>query len=267
MKPRLVEILDVLAGLAPPYLAEDWDNVGLMLGDPGAEVTGVLVALDPDPAAIESAASRGANCLVTHHPLFFKPFKSLPSNQPLGRAVAAAWRAGVSVVCAHTNLDAAPAGVNHWLALALEMRESSPLVRRPDLDGAGLGRVGRLEPAPTLGELADRVKRALAVPTVRLMGDPRARVERLAVVGGSGGSLVGAAAAAGATALVAGEIGYHAAREAQSLGLALVEAGHLATERVILEPLARELAAELARRGLGCPVDAHRDASEPFEVR
>ncbi len=115
--------------------------------------------------------------------------------------------------------------------------------------GPGMGRVGELASPCSLGELANRVAQRLEVAGVRLTGDPGAMVERVAVVGGAGGDLLGAAVRAGAQVLVTGEVRYHQAREAEDLGLAIIEAGHYASEAFSMSILAEGLRRGLAERG------------------
>ncbi|MDO9308602.1 MAG: Nif3-like dinuclear metal center hexameric protein, partial [Deltaproteobacteria bacterium] len=102
--------------MAPASLAEAWDNPGLQVGNPGADVTRIMVALDPTPDVISSAISSSCQLLVTHHPLIFKPLKSISFANPLGRSIHTAISAGLSVLCMHTNYDSANGGLNDLLA-------------------------------------------------------------------------------------------------------------------------------------------------------
>jgi len=116
LRVRVHEILAALDAIAPPELAEPWDNVGLLLGDPAAECRRVLVALETDPGVLRRAVSQGAGLIVSHHPPLFQPLKRIVAEESHGRLVLEAARAGVALAAAHTNYDLAPGGVNDVLA-------------------------------------------------------------------------------------------------------------------------------------------------------
>ncbi len=265
MKPSVAEILAALESIAPTAWAEEWDNVGLMVGAPGAEVSGVLVALDATLEAVESTAAAGAECLVVHHPLLFKPLSALDTERPVGQAIEAAMKKGVAVLAVHTNLDAAPGGVSDVLAVLLGLDAIEVLAPKAGQARVGLGRIGRLAVPLRLKALVEQVKEVLSVDAVRVVGRPEVQVRSLAVCGGSAGDLVEAAFARGAHALLAGEISHHAAREAEALGLALIEAGHYATEAPMVPVLAERLGEELNAAGFSIKVVAHAAQKEPFE--
>lgn len=125
--PRVHDLLGALHGLYPADLAEEWDNIGLQVGDPSASISRVLVALDPSAAAVAAAQACGAQLLVTHHPLLFKPLRRLTPDDPVGRVIWQAIQSGVAIISAHTNLDSAPSGLNCWLAERFGLVASEPL--------------------------------------------------------------------------------------------------------------------------------------------
>ncbi|HEV2092086.1 MAG TPA: Nif3-like dinuclear metal center hexameric protein [Rubrobacter sp.] len=343
---RAAQIAAAVERLAPPSLAEAWDNSGLQVGDPSSEVRRILVALTPLPEVFDEAEETGADFLLFHHPLIFAPLKSVSTGSYPGDLISRAVRNGLTVYAAHTSYDAAPDGVSVALARALaldgplgtisprgSLRKLVVFVPAEDaeavaeaLAGAGAGRIGdytrctfrsagtgtflpgegsdpylgergrlerveevRLEtvvpthlaraavdaataahpyeevaldvypvegtpegcgygrvgtlPEPTSPEeLINYVSGRLGFPARPVAEGDRAEIRRLAVLGGSGGSFVPEVAAAGADAYVTGDLDYHDALLAGSLGLAAVDAGHAATELPSLEPLARRLA-------------------------
>jgi len=131
---RLNEILGLLNSLYPPSLAEDWDNVGLQVGDSAALVDKVLICLDAEEAAIAKAEECGAQLVISHHPLIYRPLKRLTPGDEVGRALFRAIRSGIAVISAHTNLDRAADGLNDWLAERLGLEEIVPLERAADGD-------------------------------------------------------------------------------------------------------------------------------------
>jgi dinuclear metal center YbgI/SA1388 family protein len=246
-------VIAALEARYDPALAEPWDAVGLVCGDRSAPVRRVLFAVDPVAAVVDEVLNSGADLLVTHHPLLLTAVHGVPADDPKGRVVHRLIRGGAALFVAHTNADRAPdGGVNDALAAAVGLRDTVPLEPVAPGGRAGLGRVGRLERAMPLRDFAAGVAAALPASAggVRVAGDPGRRVRTVAVCGGSGGSLVGAAAAAGADVLLTSDLRHHPASEAaEAGGPALLDVAHYATEwpwlPVAAEALARDLGGEV----------------------
>lgn len=249
---RLKDILEVLNGIAEFDLAESWDNVGLMVGDPEMHVSAILVALDPTKSVVDEAVVRGCNVLVAHHPLIFEPVKSLRTDRHPGKTIAGALAAGVAVVSCHTNLDVVPDGVSDQLAVKLGLVDTRPLTGETESSegcGIGFGRIGRLaQPLPG-GRFLDGLLADLGVDAVGVVGRLPALIETVAVCGGSGSSLVEIAKTAGAQVYVSGEIKHSTARWAEAEGFCLLDCGHYATEQMVVPALVKRLQSELAKRG------------------
>ena len=234
------EVENRLFDWAPKELAESWDNVGHLVGEPDAEVKKVLVSLDITEAVVQEAIAIGADLIVAHHPVIFDPIK----NVLAGSAVHKALTAGISVICAHTNLDLARGGVNDCLAKALGLGCLEGLSPIPCRRGGEevteyLGRISFLKEAMTPDDFAAYVKEKLSA-SVRYTAGSRP-VQRVAVCGGSGADCLEDAIAAGADALVTSEVKHHIFLQAQQAGITLVDAGHFHTEDVVIEPLAERL--------------------------
>jgi len=230
----LREVLAALDARYDPALAESWDAVGLVCGDPDEPVRRVVFAVDPTSAVVDDVVAAGAELLVTHHPLLLTPVHGVPTDDPKGRLVHRLIRARAGLVVAHTNADRAPeSGVNDALAGVLGLRDAVPLEPVDGDPRAGLGRVGDLESAVTLREFAARAAAVLpaTVGGVRAAGDPDRLVRRVAVCGGSGGSLASAAAEAGADVFLTSDLKHHPVSEAmESTGPALCDVAHFASE-------------------------------------
>jgi dinuclear metal center YbgI/SA1388 family protein len=248
----LGEVVAALEARYDPALAEDWDAVGLVCGDPAEPVQRVLFAVDPVATVVDEVAETGAQLLVTHHPLFLTPVHGVPADDPKGRLVHRLVRSGAGLFVAHTNADRAPdSGVNDALAAALGLTGTGPLQPAADDPRAGLGRIGRLPEAVTLQRFAELVAAALpeTVGGVRAAGDPGRRIETVAVCGGSGGSLLPAAAAAGADVLLTSDLRHHPVSEAQEVrGPAVCDVAHFASEWPWLPLAADVLARDLSGR-------------------
>jgi dinuclear metal center YbgI/SA1388 family protein len=264
----LGEVVAALEARYDPALAEDWDAVGLVCGDPDEPVERVLFAVDPVAAVVDEVVETGAQLLVTHHPLFLTAVHGVPADDPKGRLVHRLVRAGAGLFVAHTNADSAPdSGVNDALAAALGLTGTVPLQPVAADPRAGLGRVGRLPEPVTLAQFAELVAAALpgTVGGVRAAGDPGRRIGTVAVCGGSGGSLLPAAAAAGADVLLTSDLRHHPVSEAQErVGPAVCDVAHFASEWPWLP-----LAADALRRDLSGRVEVavSRRRTDPWTWR
>lgn len=214
------DVADWLNGFAPFESAEDFDNVGLLAGDPAAEVHSVLFGLDATPELVAEAVQTGAELVVTHHPLIFHPLRRIDYSSPQGRAIVSLVKNGVSLIAAHTNWDKAVGGVCDALADALGLQNA----QRAD----DFLRLGRL-PSPLNREGMTRLiqTKLYVVPKVYGDGD---RFSAVAVAGGAYGEAATEALLRGAQAYVVGEIRHHELLDACARGLTVFEAGHYATE-------------------------------------
>ena len=369
-RQRIQDLVGLIHKLYAPELAEDWDNVGLQVGDPGAPLERVLVALDPSLSAIQAARDAGAQALVTHHPLLFRPIKRLTPEDAVGKALWTAVRDGVAIISAHTNLDCAVDGLNSWLATRLGVLQAAPLQSvagdylklvvfipvgheqsvaealfsagagkigaydevafrsrgegsfRPgqgakpfigdvgqtehvdeyrletivpkrrlsrvleklqhahpyeevaydllplqnQVSGAGLGRIGRLAQVTTLDAFAAKVKETLGCDHLRMTGAGNRTVHKVALCGGSGAGLLQTAHRQGADVLVTGDVKYHEARLAEELGIALIDAGHFATEKLMIEQVTDALREAARQRRWELVFEAYAGEEDPFRL-
>jgi dinuclear metal center YbgI/SA1388 family protein len=369
--PKTADIVGIINKIAPVSLAESWDNTGLQIGDPAAEVTRIMVALDPAPDVISAAIAGSCQLLVTHHPLIFKPLKSISAATPHGAAILKAIQGGLSIVSMHTNYDIACGGLNDLLAVKiglssvvpLKVTASSELVKLvvfvplehverlrsallpfaasqgnyrdcsfstggtgtfTPVDGAvpftgtvgvlarvpeerlelliergtlpravkallaahpyeepafdlcpllnegekrGIGRIGRLPEPVTLAEYAGRLRTVLSAPALRYVGDPATRISKVALCSGSGSSLLHEAHRSGADLLVTGDVKYHEARDAEDLGMALIDAGHFPTEIIMVHEITERLGRALNAAGYtDCLIESCKTETDPFRI-
>jgi dinuclear metal center YbgI/SA1388 family protein len=362
------DIARILEAWAPPSIAWENDNVGLQLGAPSQRVRGILVALDITDGVIDEARARKANLIVTHHPMLFRPVRSIDTETRVGRMARSLLRSDIAVFSAHTNLDFAPGGVSFVLAERLGLTDASVLsptaqrrqkivtfVPRDHVDavraamaaeGAGVigeysacsfgaegmgtfhgsaaarpavGAAGRFESAEEvrlemiadewnmrrivaalraahpyeeaaydiyrlenddrrfgagaigalakpirLRQLLARVRTSLGLPVVRYAGDLKAVIRTVAVCGGSGSDLLGAAIAAGADAFVTADVRYHAFQEPDGR-IALVDAGHFETEHPIVAAIADALRSDPGVRKHKIRIDTSRASKNPVQ--
>jgi dinuclear metal center YbgI/SA1388 family protein len=242
----VAQLLAAVERLAPPALAEDWDNVGLLVGRHNQPVRRLLVALELRGDVLREAREHRCDAVLTHHPPIFPSLAALTDGTSASDLVLRAAEGRVAVLAAHTNLDAATGGLNDQMAAILGVTDARPLRPHPDHPGAGLGRVGSLR-ATTLGELVERVSAGFGGP-VSYAGDPWTRVERVACCTGAGGSLIDEARAAEVDAYVTSDLRYHDADRAE--GLPLVALPHARAERVAMKAWSKGLERALAGEGV-----------------
>jgi dinuclear metal center YbgI/SA1388 family protein len=351
--PILADLVAFFRRFAPPDLAEEWDNVGLLVGDRNRDVARILTCLTLTPDVAREAIDERASLVVTHHPVLFRPVKRLTADDPQGKMLLALIAAGVAVYSPHTSYDSADAGINEQLSRMLGLENTAPLRPIPTetrckivsfvpreslaavqealwsagagtigeyskcsftIDGGGtffgskgahpaLGQAERLEqvaearlevvcperlvsdaisrlrsahpyeepafdiyplrgeasnrgagrvgdlPAPAgkparLADLLEQVKSRLKIPQVQFVGDPDRPVSRVGICCGSGAELLSAAIAQRCDVFFTGEARFHSCLEARAAGIALVLAGHYATERPAMEHLAQILGQE-----------------------
>lgn len=243
----VAQLLTHVDRLAPFALAEDWDNVGLMVGRHNRPVRRVLVALELRDEVLYEARERGCDVIVTHHPPIFPALTALSDAVPAAELVLGAAEARIAVVAAHTNLDSAAGGLNDQFATMLGLDATRPMTSHPSDAAVGLGRIGSTPPV-SLETFVARVAGVLDGAQVSYAGDPGARVATVAVCTGSGASLIAAARAAEVDVYVTGDLKYHDADRSE--GMPLIMAPHARVERLAMRRWFRNLERALSSEGV-----------------
>ena len=258
---KIAQVSQFLNQFAPTRLAEEWDNVGLLVGDPKLEVQRMMTCLTVTPESAEEAISQQANLVISHHPLPFRPIKRITTETVASKMIWDLIRAGVSIYSPHTGFDSAATGINQSLSERLGLTDPVPL--KPIVDDPqqlGSGRIGRLSTSESLGDFIEKCKTAFDLQTLQAVGKGDQTVNKVAVACGSGGSFLAAAIRQGCDTFVTGEATFHTALEAKANGVALVLLGHHSSERFAVEALASTLAKEFA----DTTVWASKDESDPL---
>ncbi len=248
----VADVQRAVESLWPAATAEDWDAVGLVAGDPADPVERVLLAVDAVEATAAEAVERGAQLLLVHHPLLLRGATSVAATTPAGRVITRLVRARTALLAAHTNADAVDRGTSGELARMLGLEGARPIVVNRVDPAKGLGRVGDLPAATTLGDLARTHADLLPAVAggIRVAGDADRAVRRVAICGGAGDSLLREAEVAGADVYIPSDLRHHPASDARERhgageGPALVDVSHWASESLWLRPAADELRAAL----------------------
>lgn len=266
MSVRLAAVIEVLDDAYPPALAQDWDSVGLVCGDPRDTIDSVTVAVDATAAVVNTVGPRGL--LLAHHPLLLRGVDTVAASTPKGALVHRLIRTGAALFTAHTNADAASPGVSDALAGALGLTVEAVLEPVPGglASNVGTGRIATLARPQRFADFVAWVNSALPETTwgIRAAGDADATVTRVAVCGGSGDSLLAAAAAAGVQAYVTADLRHHPADEhLRSSGVGLVDVAHWASEYPWCTQAAELLRAQF---GAALPVMVCPLRTDPWNV-
>jgi dinuclear metal center YbgI/SA1388 family protein len=256
--PSVGTIADFLERFAPSRLAEDWDNVGLLVGDENRKTDRVMTCLTITPGTAAEAIAQAANLVVAHHPLPFRALKKLTAETTTGRMLLDLIGAKIAIYSPHTAFDSAANGINQRLARGLGLRGVFPLIF--DRQGLGSGRIGWLEEPLKLARVAERVKRFLSIDRLQLVGDPDRSVRTMAVACGAADEFLETAREADCDAMLIGETRYHTCLAAEAAGIGLILPGHYASERFAVECLADVLAEEFP----SLEVWASRDERDPL---
>jgi len=226
--PSVADLVAALAERTRPESAAPWDPVGLQLGDPAGRADTVAVCHEVTEEVIAAVEASPVDLVITYHPLLFDPVNRIVGGRsPAARALRL-MRAGASLIVIHTDFDGAPGGTADALASALRLHDVAPF-GGDEVEGLPpIGRVGSFE--LTLADLETRVAEAFGSMGLRVSGDRSSTIDRVAVVPGSGSGNIEQAALL-ADAIVTGDVSHHGAVRALDLGLAVVDPGHIATER------------------------------------
>lgn len=246
----LSEILPKLNEIAPLSLAESWDNVGLLAGDPQLPVQRLMTCLTLTPQVLQEAILERINLIVVHHPIPFKPVDRITTQTTTGKILWGAIQHSIAIYSPHTAWDNAPSGINRQLAGILQLGNLRPLVPSPKPDLAsrelGTGIVGEYDSPIPIERLWERLAQRVPEIQPRSTESEGKAVSRVGIVCGSGASMLQLAIKHRCDAFVTGEATYHQVLEAQASGIAMLLMGHFASERFAMQKLASMLGESLA---------------------
>lgn len=220
------EIYDIIDGIFPFSTQVEYDNSGLLVGSRQQTVSRAAIMLDCTESGIKAAENFGAELIISHHPLMFKPIKKLSDSNPVYSLA----QKGIALISAHTNFDAAPGGINDLTAKALGFCEFS----RFDCSDGWQGRMCEFPEAKTPEEVALLAEKAFG-GKVKYTGNNM--IKKLAVFCGSAGEYFYDAVDAGADGVLCGDIKHNYFVDAHNLGVSVFDAGHFETERLAMPHL------------------------------
>ena len=236
------DVSGVLRSLAPHHLAEEWDNVGLLVGDRERPVKRIMTCLTVTPESVQEAIDQQVELIVSHHPIPFRPLKRLTTEETTGRLLLLLIEAGIAVYSPHTAFDSARDGINQRLAEGLGLLRIQPLEPiENDPDGLGAGRWGELAESLALVEVGARLKQFLKIEGLHMVGAPSQPIQRVAVACGSAGQFLESAQQHHCDLLITGETSFHTCLASAADQVAMLLPGHYASERFAVESLAESL--------------------------
>lgn len=253
------QILDSICGLCPYEFAEGWDNVGLLAGDINKEVRTIYLAIDATDYIIDDAIKKGADLIITHHPLIFSPMKRITNEDFTGRRLIKLIQNDISYAAMHTNFDVMAMGYEAADRLKIKNTEVLDVTVYDDDNAEGIGRIGELSYVQPLSELSVFVKRVFALEYVKVFGDLDREIKIAAISPGSGKSVIDVAIKKGADVLITGDIDHHSGIDAQMQGLCIIDAGHYGIEKIFVQVVSEYLSRNCPGIKIFC-----EELKEPF---
>lgn len=231
---KIKEFIGVFEEDFPKHLAFDGDNVGLLVGDEEDEIKGILTTCDVDLNVVGEAVSKGANLIMSHHPLMFNPIRTLSENVPQERTLRLMISNGISLYTAHTNLDTAVGGLNDYMASLLKMHNCRVIdvVHEDEKGPCGYGRVCDFENPITQSELMKNITEIFGADGLRYTGDLNKKITRLGVNTGGGAGIIDKCIELGCDALITGDVKYNAYRDAIEMGMSIIDLMHYDSEQI-----------------------------------
>ncbi|WP_294065497.1 Nif3-like dinuclear metal center hexameric protein [uncultured Fusobacterium sp.] len=259
----ILKAKDIIGNLEKKYPkanAESWDNVGLIVGKLNQEVRKVQLSLDATDKAIENAIKNGAELIITHHPMIFKPVKTITTMDNLGRKIIKIIENNRSLYAMHTNLDSSKNGLNDYILNLLGV-ENSKVIDVNEFDSeVGIGRLYTLSKELSIDEYATFVKNSLKIKNIRIISENREKtIKKIALINGSGMSYWRKVKSLGADLFITGDIGYHDALDAKEAGINVFDIGHFESENCFVELLRKDI------EGMGIEVITFNDGPV-FEI-
>jgi dinuclear metal center YbgI/SA1388 family protein len=234
-------VIEFLETLAEPRLAEEWDNVGLLLGDGEQAIGSVMTCLTLTSEVAEEAIRRRVGLVVTHHPILFRAVKRLTTETSEGRMLLELIRSSVAVYSPHTAFDNGIGGINRWLAKELGLENIAPLRPRDDSPSEGTGRMGDLKTPLSWLNFQKHLAAKLSLTQFQAVDTKKPTIRRVGIACGAAGDFLRDAHHLNCDVFLTGEARFHTCLEAKTLGIGLVLLGHYASERPAMEMLAQKL--------------------------
>ncbi len=241
---KLEKITKYLEKKYPLKNVEDWDNVGLQIGDMSKDIKKILISLDCDLEAIEEGIVKNVDLIITHHPMIFTSLKKIDYSTVLGEKINKIIKNDIAVYTLHTNVDGSNGGLNDYILKKIGIESSKKMCLNDKKTNVeyGIGRYFSLKEEIFLEEYIGWIKDKLEINKVILYSKNKIfKVKKIAVVNGSGGNFWKKAKNYGVDLLITGDVKYHEAEEAMENGMSLIDLGHYSSEKLFMELIENDL--------------------------
>lgn len=271
MPLKLIDIMKIIEGYAPTYLKEEYDSVGLMIGNSDDVVTSILIALDCTLEVIEEAKEKKCNLILTHHPLLFNKPDSITTETLLGKKIINLIKNNINVYSSHTNLDMALGGINDIITQLLgynqwQVIETSNCIQN-NKTKIGIGRLITLEEGVELSTLCDNLKKKLEILHLRYSGRDNQKINKIAIINGSGQDYFNKAMQLGANCIITGDTSYHRVSDLEEQGIAVIDAGHFETEWPAVKILGNKLENNIKYLGFSNNIFISEVCKSPYKIK
>lgn len=271
MSLKIKDLDNIMQEFAPNIYKEDYDNVGLMVGDNEQKISNILVAMDCTMKVIDEAVAKNCNTILTHHPLLFVKPKNITMSSVKGSKIIKLIKNNISLYSSHTNLDSTHNGLNDLLMTILGL-DSNQIMEYSKVNLAhekkvGLGRVAVLSEPVTFEKLISKVKEGLGISTLRYAGDEKKEIKKIAVINGSGQDYFQLAKDMGADCIITGDTTYHFVSDFMEEGMCIVDAGHFNTEWPAMKLFAGKLKNRINEKGFNNSVLISENSVDPYKYK
>ncbi|MFX0549196.1 Nif3-like dinuclear metal center hexameric protein [Hathewaya histolytica] len=243
------ELIKIMEKYAPTNLKEDYDNVGLMVGDTDMEIQSILISLDCTMEVIEEAIENGCNLIISHHPLLFIKPKSITSETVKGRKIIKLIKENIALYSAHTNLDSVSGGLNDFAMELLGFKKYSIIEKNDLRENSGIGRLVELDKEISLKEICEKVKIAYNIETLKYSGNLDKKIRSIALINGSGSDFFYKAKSLGVECIITGDTTYHNVLDLCEEGVSVIDGGHFNTEWPAMSVVSKILQKNLKKLG------------------
>ncbi|WP_061994959.1 Nif3-like dinuclear metal center hexameric protein [Clostridium sp. ATCC 25772] len=269
MSLKVKDIIKIMNQYAPIKLKEDYDNVGLMIGDKEKQVTKILVALDTTLDVIEEAKEKQCNFILNHHPILFLKPKSITTDTLLGKKIINLIKNDINVYASHTNLDSVENGINEMATRILGYDKFKVLDCSRALgynNGKhGIGRLVKLEQGISLKELCIKVKKSFKASNIRYTGNEEKLIKTIAIINGSGQDYLNLSKTKGADCIITGDTTYHYISDIKEEGIAVIDAGHFVTEWLPMVAFSKKFEEILRNNGFNNEIILSEKTVDPYK--
>lgn len=265
MSFKVKDLCNIIEEFAPQNLKEDYDNVGLMVGNTEAYVNSILMALDCTLDVIDEAVEKKCNMIITHHPLLFRKPASITNETLQGAKILKLAENKINLYSAHTNFDSVSGGLNDIIVELLGFGRGK--VIEANGEGSGIGRFVELKTPVTLDRLCSIIKDKLGIENLRYCGEEDKEIRKIAVINGSGQDFLESSRKLGAECVITGDTSYHYVSDYNEIGMCIIDAGHFGTEWPAVKVAASKLQAALNKKELNINVYVSNCNIDPYKTK